>query len=287
MVNILNSEMGFEPTQPMLPSLFTLDSKVQETHDTWSLILNNSNGNSLQEFSPGQFNMLYAYGVGEVPISISGDCQNQDSLVHTIRNVGLVSNELCGLNQGDQVGVRGPFGTHWPMEKFKGKDIIIVSGGIGLAPLRPAIYHILNNRDDFNHVALAYGARAPEEILYPKQIMEWRSHLDLQVRVTVDASDQKWHGQVGVVTTLIPRLNIDPNNAAALVCGPEVMIRYSVRELIKFGLEPNQIWVSMERNMKCGIGLCGHCQLGPDFICKDGAVYNYVKAERFLKIREL
>lgn len=287
MENQLNSALGFQSAMPMVPALFKLDNKVQETHDIWTLTLKNSNGNSLRKFSPGQFNMLYAYGIGEVPISISGNCQSQDALVHTIRNVGMVSNALCSLNQGDQVGVRGPFGTSWPMEKFKGKDVIVVTGGIGLAPLRPAIYHILDHRNDFNHVAIAYGARAPEEILYPKQIMEWRSHLDLQVRVSVDAADQKWHGQVGVVTTLIPRLNIDPNNAAALVCGPEVMIRFGVRELIKYGLEPEHIWVSMERNMKCGIGLCGHCQLGPDFICKDGAVLNYVKAERFFKIKEL
>jgi NAD(P)H-flavin reductase len=278
---------GFSPETPMIPTFLRVKEKIQETHDTWTLVLENLNGARIGKFSPGQFNMLYAVGVGEIPISISGDCHNQDTLIHTIRDVGNVSHALCQLNAENMVGVRGPFGSVWPMEKMKGKDVIIVGGGIGLAPLRPAIYHVLNHRNDFNRLAVAYGARAPKEILFPKQIMDWRSHLDLQIRITVDVADQNWHGQVGVVTTLIPRLNIDPENGAALVCGPEVMIRFVTRELLKFGIPADQIWISMERNMKCGIGLCGHCQLGPEFICKDGPVFNYTEAERFFRVKEL
>jgi len=287
MENQVNTQNYYRPEVPMLPTVFRVVRKIQETHDTWTLELQNVNETPLPTFHPGQFNMLYACGVGEIPISISGNCKNQDTLVHTIRDVGMVSHALCELNTGDLVGVRGPFGTAWPMEKMNGKNVVVVGGGIGLAPLRPAIYHLLDHRNDFDRVAIAYGARGPEEILYPNQIMEWRSHLDLMVRVTVDAGDASWHGQVGVVTTLIPRLNIDSKNAAALVCGPEIMIRFAVRELIQFGLSPEDIWISMERNMKCGIGFCGHCQFGSKFICKDGPVLNFTEAERFFKVKEL
>ena len=287
MENLSESGLKFYPNAPMVPALFKVEGKIQETHDTWTLILNNETPDKIEKFYPGQFNMLYAYGVGEVPISISGSCDQQSSLIHTIRDVGKVSQALCQLNVGDQLGIRGPFGTAWPMDRIKGKDVVVVSGGIGLAPLRPAIFHLLNNRDDYNRVSIAYGARAPEEMLYPNQIMDWRSHLDLQVRVTVDSASTKWHGHVGVVTTLIPRLNFDPESTVALVCGPEIMIRFSIRALMTRGIDPNHIWVSMERNMKCGVGLSGHCQMGSKFVCKDGPVFNYPDVERYFRIKEL
>jgi len=287
MENLSEVGLKFNPHTPMVPAIFKIDGKIQETHDTWTLILNNESPDKITQYHPGQFNMLYAYGVGEVPISISGNCNQQTSLIHTIRDVGKVSHALCGLSVGDQLGVRGPFGTKWPLDKIKGKDVVIVGGGIGLAPLRPAIFHILDNRDDYNRVSIAYGARAPEEMLYPNQIMDWRSHLDMQVRVSVDSASPKWHGQVGVVTTLIPRLNFNPEKSVALVCGPEIMIRFAVRELIVRGIDPNNIWISMERNMKCGIGLSGHCQMGSMFVCKDGPVFNYMDVERYFLIKEL
>tara|TARA_B100000035_G_C21017694_1_gene562692 strand:- start:1263 stop:2126 length:864 start_codon:yes stop_codon:yes gene_type:complete len=287
MDNDSNSIMAFNRHSPLIPGIFEVKSKSKETHDTWSIVLNNKEPCRVETFNPGQFNMLYAYGTGEIPISISGDCSNQKYIVHTIRDVGKVSHALCNLKSGDQVGVRGPFGTTWPMDQLKGKDVVIIGGGIGLAPIRPVIFHILENRDDYNRVAIAYGARAPEEMLYPTQIMDWRSHLDMQVRVTVDSASPKWHGQVGVVTTLIPRLNFNPDNTAALVCGPEIMIRFAVKELISNGINPDEIWVSMERNMKCGIGLSGHCQMGSMFVCKDGPVFNYMDVERYFRIKEL
>jgi len=287
MENRANPNELYRPETPMLPTVFRVADKFQETYDTWTMELENIDECRLPPFRSGQFNMLYASGVGEIPISISGNCKNQNTLVHTIRDVGPVSHAICGLKQGEMIGVRGPFGTSWPIDNLKGKDVVVVGGGIGLAPLRPAIYQLINDRNDFGRVAIAYGSRGPKEILYQKQILDWRSRLDLMMRVTVDAADKTWRGQVGVVTSLIPKLNIDPGNAGALVCGPEIMIRYAVRELVLFGISQDDIWISMERNMKCGIGLCGHCQLGAKFICKDGPVMNYTEAERFFRVKEL
>jgi NAD(P)H-flavin reductase len=164
---------------------------------------------------------------------------------------------------------------------------VIVAGGIGLAPLRPAIYEILRHRRQFGKVALLYGARTPDEILFRREIERWRSRLDLEVMVTVDRAAGGWLGSVGVVTTLIPRISFALEDTVAFICGPEIMMRFSARDLIDRGIPPAQVHVSMERNMKCGVGLCGHCQWGADFVCKDGPVYTYAEAETRLAIREV
>jgi NAD(P)H-flavin reductase len=238
-------------------------------------------------FAPGQFNMLYAFGVGEVPISISGDPAAPGALVHTIRDVGPVSRALCTARRGDVIGVRGPFGTSWPVAGVHGDDVLFIAGGIGLAPLRPAFYQILADRRRYGRVTLLYGARSPAELLYRKELMGWRGRFGLDVEVTVDTGAQDWFGPVGVVTRLLARARFDPGDTAAFLCGPEIMMRFAVRDLDRLGVSRQRMFVSLERNMKCGIGLCGHCQLMPHFLCKDGPVYRYSDVDWLMSIREL
>lgn len=270
---------------PMLPQKGTILRHRRETNDSFTLEID-VGGASGFRFAPGQFNMLYAFGVGEIPISISGNAANETVLVHTIREVGVVTRAMRRLQAGDTVGVRGPFGTPWPLAEAEGRDIVIVAGGIGLAPLRPAVYHVLAHRHLFERVVLLYGARTPEDLLFRSEIERWSSRLDVEVHVTVDRATRMWYGNVGVITTLIPRAPFDPRNAIALVCGPEVMMRFTAHELRARGLGDDQIYISMERNMKCGIGLCGHCQFGPFFLCKDGPVFRYDLIHRLYGTRE-
>jgi NAD(P)H-flavin reductase len=234
------------------------------------------------EVAPGQFTMLYAFGVGEVPISVSGP-----PLLQTIRAVGPVTRALCAARPGTIVGVRGPFGTSWPVEEARGGDLLIVAGGVGLPPVRPALYHALDHRADYGRVILLYGARTPADIVFRRELERWRSRMDLEVDVTVDAAAEGWRGKVGVVTTLIARAAIDPGATAAFVVGPEIMMRFTARALVDECLPASQIWLSMERTMKCGIALCGHCQFGPSLVCRDGAVYPYPAIAPYLGVREL
>lgn len=240
---------------------------------------------SAYTFRPGQFNMLYIPGYGEAAISVSSDPQFHDSFGHTIRFVGNVTRAISRLKIGDKVGVRGPFGTYWPMDSMEGHDIIIAAGGIGLPPLRPAIYHILRNRAKFGRVNLLYGARTPGDLLYTTEFDEWRK-ADIQVQITVDRADDTWQGQVGVVPMLFYRFRIDPARSTVLTCGPEVMIRFVVFEALARRLPTERIFVSLERNMKCGQGFCGHCQLGPFFICKDGPVFPYTALEPYFSVED-
>ncbi len=260
---------------PMTTVPYKIRRLGKETADTYTMELAPVNGGAAIEFSPGQFNMLYVYGVGEIPISISGDPARKGSIVHTTRAVGTVTNRMWELRKNDVIGVRGPYGTHWPVEKAEGGDVVFVAGGIGLAPLRPAMYHVMGNRDKYDKVLLLYGARTPEDLLYRGEIEKWRSRLDIDVLVTVDRATHGWKGSVGVVTRLITRAGFDPQRTTAMVCGPETMIRFTTMELRQRGVGEESIYVSMERNMKCGIGLCGHCQMGPAFVCKDGPVFPY------------
>jgi NAD(P)H-flavin reductase len=276
-----------ERANAMLPMPYRVRRLSKETHDTFTLELEPVNGEVTPAFAPGQFNMLYVFGVGEVPISISGDPARPQTLTHTIRAVGTVTQAMRRVKRGDMLGVRGPFGTHWPAAEARGKDIVIVTGGIGLAPLRPVIYYLLANRDQYGKVALLYGARTPQDMLYAKELANWRGQFDLHVAVTVDGAGDDWRGNVGVVTSLLPRAQFDPADTTAMVCGPEVMMRFTLLELQKRGLGAEQIFLSMERNMQCAIGLCGHCQLGPLFICKDGPVFRYDRIQSWFGKREL
>jgi len=260
---------------PMTTRQYIINRVVKETYDTFTLKLTPEMSDDCIKFMPGQFNMLYVFGVGEVPISISGDPDNRDGLVHTIRAVGAVTKAMNKLKVGDTIGIRGAYGTSWPVDKASGNDVVIVAGGIGLAPLRPAIYYLLTHREQFGKIVLLYGARTPDDILYRKELRKWRSRFDFETYVTVDRAAGNWKSNVGVVTNLIGKATFDPLNSVVMVCGPEIMMRFTVMTLQKKGITDDKIYVSMERNMKCGIGLCGHCQMGSEFICKDGPVYSY------------
>ena len=265
----------------MVPVSYRVARRRRETHDTWTLELEPVR-EALEPLAPGQFAMLYAFGKGEVPISVS-----RLPLVHTIRAVGTVTAALCDLRRGDVVGVRGPFGTAWPVEAAEGADVVVVAGGIGLAPLRPAIDHVLAHRERYGRVVVLYGGRSPEELLYTAELERWRGRFDVEVGVTVDQADAGWLGRVGVVTTLVPRADFDPASTVAMICGPEVMMRFAVAALQERGVPAEAIYVSLERSMKCAIGLCGHCQLGPEFICHDGPVFPWDRVEPLLRVREL
>ncbi|MBI5154617.1 FAD/NAD(P)-binding protein [Candidatus Poribacteria bacterium] len=272
---------------PMLPFLYRVKGVKRETRDTFTLNLEPGNGGGLGAFRPGQFNMVYVYGVGEVPISISGDASRTGVMTHTTRAVGTVTRVMEKLRAGSAVGLRGPFGTSWPVDRAKGQDVVLVAGGIGLAPLRPVLYHILANREQYGRIVLLYGTRSPSDILFKTELQKWGGSFSMDVFVTVDRADRQWHGNIGVVTHLIKRAPFDPLNVVAMVCGPEVMMRFTAQELVRRGVNPADVHVSMERNMKCAIGLCGHCQFGPRFVCKDGPVFTYDYLDPIISKREL
>jgi NAD(P)H-flavin reductase len=266
---------------PMLTHAYSVKQIQQETYDTFTLGLKPKGNIQTKSFAPGQFNMLYAFGVGEVPISISGDPAKREVLVHTTRAVGAVTNAMWKLRRGDMVGVRGPFGTSWPMKEAKGCDVVIVAGGIGMAPLRPTLYQLLSERREYGKVFLLYGARTPADLLYQREMEQWQARSDLRVDITVDRALRWWRGNVGVVTTLIPKADFEPSSTIAMVVGPEIMMRFTIAELQRRGVPDENIYISMERNMKCGFGFCGHCQLGPFFVCKDGPVFRFDRIKPF------
>jgi NAD(P)H-flavin reductase len=275
------------PPAGLVPASFRVTSLRRETRDTFTLELVPAGGGPGLAFAPGQFNMLYVFGVGEVPISISGDPARPATLVHTVRSVGAVTRALCAMRKGDVVGVRGPFGTSWPVDDAAGRDVLVVAGGIGIAPVRPILHEVLARRARYGRVVLLYGARTPADLLYTRDLEHWRSRLDAEVRVTVDTADRTWRGNVGTVGTLIAHAPVDAEHAVAFVCGPEVMMRFVAIGLQGRGMAGRQIYVSMERNMKCAVGLCGHCQIGPYFVCKDGPVFDLPRVRPFLTVREM
>jgi len=240
-------------------------------------------------FLPGQFNMLSLPGIGEVPISVSGDPANTGSVLHTIRDVGAVTRALCALAPGQLLGVRGPYGTSWPVGAAEGGDLVVVAGGIGLPPLRPALYEALRQRERFGRVVLLYGARTPADLLFTDELAGWResARSGMDVLVTVDTATRDWRGSVGVVPDLIPRATFDPPATTALIVGPEVMMRFTVRALLTAGVPADRVYLSMERNMQCAAAMCGHCQLGPFLVCRDGPVFRYPELAAWLGIREV
>jgi len=272
---------------PRLPEPYVVKRVDQDTPDTFSLTLHPEGSVKPIPFRPGQFSMLWVFGVGELPISISGDASEPNKLVYTVRSVGKATHALVSRGAGDQVGVRGPFGVGWPMETARGRDVVIVAGGIGLAPLRPVIYEVLGNREQYGRLVILYGARSPRDVIYRKELSAWARQRETQVLTTVDYGGLSWHGHVGVVTTLFRYARLHPSRSIAMICGPEIMMRFVTRELETLGLNRDDIYVSMERNMKCGEGFCGHCQYGAHFICKDGPVFPYQKIRPLLDKYEL
>lgn len=272
---------------PMVPALVRITRVVREIEDVFTFHLDVSERPGGFPFKPGQFNMLYAFGAGEVPISISGDPAHPGELVHTIRAVGSVTRAMEKLDRGDVLGLRGPFGSAWPLDLARDKDLLIIAGGLGLAPLRPAILQALAHRAAYRRVIVLYGARTPKDLLFRDELERWRGRFDTSVEATVDRAEHDWPGHVGVVPGLLQGASFDPASTVAMVCGPELMMRFTVRELQKRGVPGEAIHVSMERSMKCGAGLCGHCQYGPTFVCKDGPVYRFSDVERLFYIKEI
>ncbi|MEX2548749.1 MAG: FAD/NAD(P)-binding protein [Nitriliruptoraceae bacterium] len=238
-------------------------------------------------FKPGQFDMVYVYGVGEAAISISSDPATPGLLSHTIRAVGWVTKALNELQPGATIGIRGPYGNSWPLDSAQGKDLVIVAGGIGLAPVRPAIVQALRERERFGRITLLVGARSPRDLVFRDDLDRWHTDRGIDVHITVDSAVRGWGGRVGVVTTLVPRVPFDPENAVAIVCGPEVMMRFTAEALMKRGVPAESVHVTLERNMKCGVGTCGHCQLGPLLLCRDGPVFPWPEVAPLLAVREL
>lgn len=271
----------------MLPQTFRIQGRQHETADTFTLRLAPVNGAGNTAFVAGQFNMLTVYGVGEIPISISSDPQQPECIEHTTRVVGGVTAAMRRLGRDDLIGVRGPYGSHWPVTPTPGQSVVIVAGGLGLAPLRPMVYQILAQREQYGRVVLLYGTRSPTDILYRRELAHWRSRFDIEVHVTVDRAVKTWRGEVGLVTRLIARAPFDPPTTLALVCGPEIMMRAAVSDLQRRGIAQERIFLSLERNMKCAVGFCGHCQLGPFFVCKDGPVFRYDRISAFFERPEV
>ncbi|WP_369029730.1 FAD/NAD(P)-binding protein [Streptomyces adonidis] len=257
-------------------------ARLPETSDTVTLRLEPV-GAALPDFAPGQFAMVHCFGRGEIPVSVSS-VQAVGGLAHTIRAVGAVSDGLCAAGVGDVVGIRGPYGTGWELERARGRDVLIVAGGIGLAPLRPLILDALADPDAYGRVNVLIGARTPGDLISRDEMAGWATAC---TAVTVDQPDRDWRGDVGVVTQLLGRAHFDPDGAWAFVCGPEPMIRATARELAHRGLPRDRIRVSLERNMRCATGHCGHCQLGPLLLCRAGPVVDWAEAEPLLSVREL
>jgi NAD(P)H-flavin reductase len=269
------------------PVPYRLAARRRETVDTWTIEVEPAGDRRLAHFAPGQFAMLYAFGAGEAPISVSRYEPSSGRVVHTIRAVGAVTKALCDAEPGRQVGARGPFGTAWPVDEADGADVVLVAGGLGLPPLRPVLDHVLARRERYGRLSVLYGGRSPAELLYRDQLQLWGERPDAVVEVTVDSAGRDWRGRVGVVTTLIPRASFDPGNTIAMVVGPEVMMRFTVAALRQRGVPAERIHVSLERSMHCALGHCGHCMLGPEFVCKDGPVFPYARVERWLRVRQL
>ncbi len=276
MVTLSLAEAAYAP-----PRIVHVEARRRESADTVSLDIAAPAG----QYAPGQFNMLYAIGKGEVPISISA--LGDGRITHTVRSVGLVTQALTSLSTGGRLGIRGPFGHGWPMAELRGKDVVVVAGGLGLAPLRPAVHALLVNRAEFGRLVLLYGARTPADLLFKREVEQWRGRFDVEVMVSVDAATPSWRGEVGVVTKLFNRVKVDSGRAAALVCGPEIMMRFAAAALADAGFEDSNVWLSMERNMQCGAGVCGHCQIGPLLVCRDGPVLSMDRLAPLLRIKEL
>ena len=272
---------------PMLPYWATITQKQAETPGvaTYTLEFQDLAFRDAYTFLPGQFNMLYLPGIGEVAISISSDPGTPNNLLHTIRVAGNVTEAIDRLNVGDQIGVRGPYGSAWPVESAQNGDLIFVAGGIGLAPLRPAIYHVIRQRAKYGKVTILAGARSPQDMLYHDEFASWAEH-DIEVLPTVDRGDKSWQGRVGVVPMLFYSLRPDPRHTTVFTCGPEIMMRFVSYEALARRIPKELIFVSLERNMKCAVGFCGHCQYGGAFLCKEGPVFNFAQIEPFYNVEE-
>ena len=273
--------MKVENPNPLLPRAAIVKERIDETEDVFSLRLSPTGGNGFR-CEPGQFNMLGVHGVGEAPISFSMLGAAGGQFVHTIRQAGNVVGALSKLRKGQKVHFRGPYGNGWPLDKLAGKNVIVVAGGIGMAPLRPVIHYLLKNKNKFGQVYLLYGARTPADILYKDELKRWAN--DINVLLSADEVTKKSSLDIreGLVTTLFDQLDVSLSDTITFTCGPQIMMKFVAAGLILEGQNPKDIYVSLERRMKCGIGHCGHCQIGAKFVCKDGPVFSLPDIQRFV-----
>lgn len=274
---------------PMSATIRRVFVDAYETATYW-VAIDDPTARRAYSFLPGQINMIGVPGIGEIPISISSDPARPRLLGHTIRWCGRVTNVFKTLHAGDQVCLRGPFGKPWPLAEARGGDLLIVAGGLGMAPVRPAIYTAIRHRGSFRRLIILTGARGPEHLLYPYEMDMWGQWLrnqGIELRLTVDVADESWPYHEGVVTTLFPEAHLDPRVTTVFTCGPEIMMRFAIRDLLGLGIPSTRIWLSMERNMQCGVKLCGHCQLGPYFVCADGPVFRYDRIAELMGVDEL
>ncbi len=269
---------------PLLPRRVEILSVAEEVQNVFTLDLRPPP--DYGPFEAGQFNMLYVPGAGQAAISVSGDPRDKTRLRHTIRREGNVTSLLQAKQVADHIGLRGPFGQGWPLAAAEGGDLLLLGGGIGLAPLRPALYQALAHRERFHRISLLIGARSPEQLLYYPELQHWADEGSLELQVCVDSASATWRGRVGVITDLIPEAEFDPQQVTVLMCGPEIMQRFSVRKLRGLGVKGEAMYLSLERHMQCAVGLCGHCQLGPQFVCRDGPVFPLGKIEPYLMTGE-
>lgn len=272
---------------PSLPMSALIEQRRTEVSGVFTLRLRLDD--PLQQadyrFAPGQFNMLYLVGSGEVPISISSDPLDRDHLEHTIRAVGRVTNGLAELKPGDRVGLRGPFGRGWPMQQAHGQDLILITGGLGCAPLVSMIYYVMRRRANYGRLFILQGVGCAEQLVWRDRFEAWIRQGDVQVLLTADRPCPNWPWRQGLVTDLLADLDFAPQRSVAMLCGPELMMLAAVGLLRERGLADERIWLSLERNMQCANGLCGHCQIGPLLICRDGPVFPYHEIADFFGAR--
>jgi len=274
---------------PSIPAVAEVVETRREAEQivTLRLRLRDAAGRRAYRFQPGQFNMVYSFGTGEVPISIVSDPTDSALLDHTVRAVGPVTEALARLNAGDAVGLRGPYGSCWPLEEARGRDLILVTGGLGCAPVVSVINYVVQHRADYGAVKILHGVKTPRDLLYRQRFLDWMGIPNTEVLLAASRSEGHWKGHVGVVTDLFGRIDIDREKSLAMMCGPEGMMLSAVEELRGRGVPAARIYLSLERNMKCAVGFCGRCQFGPAFICKDGPVFRYDRIKPWLAIREL
>ncbi|MHA1616590.1 MAG: FAD/NAD(P)-binding protein [Candidatus Njordarchaeales archaeon] len=263
-----------------IPQKAVIENIREEAPDTRTFRIKLVSKTSKFHFLPGQFIELTVFGYGEAPFSISGKAVN-NSFEITVREIGTVTRALFRKNIGDIIGIRGPFGRGWPLETLTGKNVLIIAGGLGLAPLRALIQHIIENRSSFGEVILLYGARTPQHILYKNEIPEWQDHIE--VHLTVDKGDSTWRGKVGVVTVLLDDVRIDPQDTIALQCGPPIMMHFVSKKLKQLGFPDENIYLSLERLMKCGMGFCGKCTISGTYVCLRGPVFCYSEIRGFIE----
>ena len=271
--------MNAEPlNNPYLPRSARVVEHCQESPSifTLRLELEDSEAHKAFNFHPGQFNMLYLHGVGEVPISIVSDPEDEHLLDHTIRAVGRVTNGLARLRAGDVIGIRGPFGRGWPLQDAQDRDIVLLTGGLGCAPVVSVIHYVMRRRERFGEVVIMQGVKHADDLIWRDQYEAWRQQPDVQVLLAADeAPSGRWPWHIGRVTALLDQARFNPAQATVMMCGPEPMMWGATKDLLKMGLPESDIWISMERSMHCAIGHCGHCQYADRFVCKQGPVFSY------------